>query len=169
MAERERMKSIGLRVAMLTLIMAWSVGAQAQSPASPHPRGPDALGGQLFAAAKARLNLDTSQQQQWDAAMAEAQSARRAMRDNRATLKQALQNELAKSEPDLSAVASAADQIQQSNRALHLQAQAEWLKLYAMLMPAQKAVVRDLLLERLARAESLRSRLKGQWGAQQGQ
>jgi len=62
---------------------------------------------------QAKLNLNTSQQQQWDAAIAQSKAAHDAIRANFQQLKAATQAELAKSDPDLAALASLSDQSQQ--------------------------------------------------------
>ncbi|HEV2043023.1 MAG TPA: periplasmic heavy metal sensor, partial [Casimicrobiaceae bacterium] len=60
---------------------------------------------------QAKLNLNTSQQQQWDAAVAQSKTVRDAMRANFQQLKTATQAELAKADPDLAALASLSDQV----------------------------------------------------------
>ncbi len=50
---------------------------------------------------QAKLNLNTSQQQQFDAAVAQSKAAHQAMRANFSQIKTAMQTELAKSDPDL--------------------------------------------------------------------
>ncbi len=93
--------------------------------------------------AKESLNLNTSQQTMWDAVVAQGKAAREAGRANRGSVKDALAAELAKAEPDLAAVAAAADAVEQQNRALRRQVRDQWLALYATFSPEQKAVVRD--------------------------
>jgi Spy/CpxP family protein refolding chaperone len=109
---------------------------------------------------QAKLNLNTSQQQQWDAAVAQSKSAHQAMRANFQQLKAATQAELAKPEPDLAAVAAVADQVQQQNIALRQQARAAWLALYGTFSPEQKATVRDAINARLTRMEALRQHMR---------
>src|ERR1700730_9983376 len=74
-----------------------------------------------------KLNLNTSQQQQWDAAVAQSKAAHDAIRANFQQLKAATQAELANSDPDLAALASLSDQLQQQNIAQRTQARAAWL------------------------------------------
>jgi len=109
---------------------------------------------------QAKLNLNTSQQQQWDAAVAQSKSVHQAMRANFQQLKAATQAELAKPEPDLAAVAAVADQVQQQNIALRKQARAAWLALYGTFSPEQKATVRDAINARLTRMEALRQHMR---------
>jgi Spy/CpxP family protein refolding chaperone len=109
--------------------------------------------------ARASLNLDTSQQTMWDRAAAQSKVAREQGRANRQRAKVAMKAELAKAAPDLAAIVAAADAAEQQNRDLRRDARAPWLALYATFTPEQKAVVRDLLQERIARAESFRERM----------
>lgn len=109
--------------------------------------------------AKASLNLNTSQQTQWDSVVAQGKAARDAARANHQKAHAALQVELAKAEPDLAAVAAAADSVEQDNRALRKQVRDQWLALYATFSPEQKAVVRDLLQKKVARAEAFHQRM----------
>src|SRR6202165_5556090 len=82
---------------------------------------------------QAKVNLNTSQQQQWDAAVAQSKAAHDAIRANFQQLKTATQAELAKSDPDLAALASLSDQLQQQNVAQRKQARAAWLAAFGNL------------------------------------
>ena len=99
----------------------------------------------MLAQAKAQLNLNTSQQQRWDAVAAQAKAGHEAARANFDQVKAALQAELAKPEPDLASVAATADSMRQRNEALHKATRDAWLALYATFTPEQKLVVRDTL------------------------
>ena len=113
----------------------------------------------LLEQAKASLNLNTMQQGMWDAVVAQGKTARETGRANMQQVRTALQGELAKSAPDLAAVAAVADQVQQQNNALRRTVRDQWLALYATFATEQKAVVRDLLQQRLAHAESFRAKM----------
>jgi phosphoenolpyruvate-protein kinase (PTS system EI component) len=108
---------------------------------------------------QAKLNLNTSQQQQWDAAVAQSKTAHGAMRANFQQLKAATQAELAKADPDLAALASLSDQVQQQNIAQRKQARAAWLALYGTFSAEQKATVRDAINARMARMDAFRQRM----------
>ena len=99
----------------------------------------------MLAQAKAQLNLNTSQQQRWDAIAAQAKAGHEAARANFAQVRAAMQTELAKPQPDLAAVAATADSVRQQNEALHRATRDAWLALYATFTPEQKLVVRDTL------------------------
>jgi hypothetical protein len=112
--------------------------------------------------ARAGLHLDPQQQRRWDDAVAQSKATREAARAGRQQVKDTLIAELAKAEPDLKVIARAADPV-------HLEYQAErrkvrdlWLDLYAGFSPEQKAVVRDLLRDQLARTEAFHDRMREQ-------
>jgi phosphoenolpyruvate-protein kinase (PTS system EI component) len=109
---------------------------------------------------QAQLNLNTSQQQQWDAAVAQSKAAHQAIRANFQQLKTATQAELAKADPDLAALATLSDQLQQQNIAQRQQARAAWLALYGTFSADQKATARDAINARMARLDALRQRLR---------
>jgi hypothetical protein len=138
-----------MKSSLFTAVLAAALCATMPALAQPLPEGLFAMVGNI----KAQLNLNTSQQQQWDAVMAQSKAAREAARANFTQLHTALQAELAKSEPDLAAVAVVGDGVHQQNTALHKQARDAWLALYANFTREQKALVRDAIkagLERLA-------------------
>ena len=143
-------------VAALLLLSASGGSALAQRGHHGH-RGGDASFG--IAALKDQLNLNTSQQAMWDNAVAQTKAARDSGRANMQKVKDAMDAELAKAEPDLSAVASVADDVHASNAALRKQVRNTWLAVYATFTPDQKAIVRDALKQRIARMESLRQKM----------
>jgi len=71
-----------------------------------------------------------------------------------------LSAELAKPEPDLAAVAAAADSARNANAALHAQVRGAWLNLYATFTPDQKAVVKNALSQRLAKMEQFKQKMQ---------
>jgi len=108
---------------------------------------------------QAKLNLNTSQQQQWDAAVAQSKAAHQAIRANFQQLKTATQAELAKTDPDLAALATLSDQLQQQNIAQRQQARAAWLALYGTFSADQKTTVKDAISARMARMDAFRQRM----------
>lgn len=122
--------------------------------------GPDEMIGHLIAHAKAQLNLNTMQQGMFDTAVADSKAARQAGRALHEKVKATLQAELAKPEPDLAAVAAAADAAVDQGRDKRRAIRAEWLALYATFTVEQKAVVKDMLQKRLAHAESFREKMR---------
>ena len=138
----------------VALLVAAGVGAQ---PAM-HHHGGGANFAMAIAAVKGQLNLNTSQQQMWDNALAASRAAHQSARSNLASLHAATVAELAKAEPDLASLAAASDDTAARNVAARHQARDTWLALYATFTPDQKIVVRDVLRQRMARMEALRQK-----------
>ncbi len=115
---------------------------------------------QVLASLKDQLNLDTSQQQSWGNAVAETKRVHALGRENMQRIHAAMATELAKAEPDLAAVASVADSVHADNQALRRGVRNQWLQVYAILSPGQKAIVRDALKDRMARMETMGARMR---------
>ena len=135
------------------------IGIAGVASAQPrHGHGGDFV--MAIAALKDQLNLNTSQQVMWDNAVAASKSAREAARTNMQSVREALKAELAKPEPDLAAVARAADTARNTGQAAHQQARDAWLSLYATFTPDQKTIVKNALQQRLSRMEQFRERMR---------
>ena len=133
--------------------------------------GPEAFGmfpGRMLEAVRAQLNLDPAQQTAWDQTIAHGKAARETGRANHQRVQDAMRTQLAKTAPDLAAVAKVADEVEQANRALRQQVRDEWLALYATFTPAQKAVVRDQIQKRVDRADAFRERMGERMGQSGG-
>lgn len=109
---------------------------------------------------KDQLNLNTAQQAMWDNAVAASKAARETARTNAENVQQTLRAELAKPEPDLAAVAAAADAARSANAAVHTQVRAAWLNIYGTFTPEQKAVVKNALLDRMSQMEKFREKMR---------
>jgi periplasmic protein CpxP/Spy len=145
---------------VMTLGAAASMAQPGGAPQGPHGHGaPGDMIGHLIENTKAQLNLNTSQQQMFDTAVASTKAAHQTGLSLHQSAKDALTAELAKSEPDLAAVAAASDNAQAQGQALRKSVRAQWLTLYATFSPDQKAVVRDMLQKRIAMAESSRAKM----------
>jgi Spy/CpxP family protein refolding chaperone len=133
-------------------------------PAGMPPHGPGPGAGieieHVLAPLKAQLNLNTSQQGMWDSAVASSKAARQTLRTNMDQVHTVLNAELAKAEPDLAAVAAAADTAQANSQTVRKQARDQWLSLYATFTPDQKAVVKTAIQARVARMEAFREKMK---------
>ena len=90
-------------------------------------------------------------------AVALTRQARETGRGYRDQVHTVMQAELSKPEPDLAAVAAAADAAQSQGQALRKQVRDAWLALYATFSPAQKAVVRDALATRMRKMDERRA------------
>jgi Spy/CpxP family protein refolding chaperone len=154
--------------AAIAMAMAFGSGAaQAQPLGGPHghggpggPGGADAMIGHLIAEARAELKLDTMQQEMFDRAVANSKAAREKARARHSKVRDTLQAELAKPEPNLAAVAAAADAAMEEGRVARKAVRDEWLAFYEKLGPEQKAVVRDRLQKRMSEGESFRQRMR---------
>ncbi|HTS20676.1 MAG TPA: periplasmic heavy metal sensor [Casimicrobiaceae bacterium] len=139
-----------LVAALLGLVAGWVTLASA------HPMdegSPISILGRL----KAQLNLNTSQQQQWENAAALSASAHSAMRAQFQQRKAALEAELAKAEPDFASLAAANDSARAQMVSQEKQARDAWLALYSTFTPEQKGVVRDALKTRIDQMDARRA------------
>lgn len=148
--------------AVLALTGAVAVAQPGGGPG--HGPGPGHAGGMevehVLARVKGELNLDTSQQLMWDNAAAQTKSARETGLAGMQKVHEAMAAELAKTEPDLAAVAAVADGVHAGNQARRQVVRNQWLQIYATFTPAQKAVVRNALAQQMARMESVAARMK---------
>jgi Spy/CpxP family protein refolding chaperone len=153
-------QSLAARLAAIaaTALIVTSGSALAQPGYAHHGGRGGADIAMAIAAVKGQLNLNTSQQQMWDNAMAASRAARDNGRANFGRLRDTLGAEIAKAEPDLAAVAAVSDDVQAKNQALRRQVRDAWLAVYATFSPDQKAVVRDALKDRIARMERMRQK-----------
>ena len=110
--------------------------------------------------AKTRLALDTSQQLLWDNALAETKAARESGRALHQKVREATRAELAKAEPDLAALAAIGDDVHSQGEALRRQVRDAWLKVYATFNAQQKAIVRELMQQRMERGEQFRHKMR---------
>jgi Spy/CpxP family protein refolding chaperone len=115
-------------------------------------------------AAKAQLNLDASQQALWDSAAAAGKAARETSRARRATIRQVVAEEAAKTTPDLVRIATTTDTVQDSNTTDRRAARDQWLKLYSTFRSDQVAVVKQMLANRMTRMDNFGERMKRRFG-----
>ena len=146
------------RVFFAAMLAATVGGVAAFAVAQPmHGGTPLAMLGKF----KSELNLNTSQQQQWDAVMAQTKAAHDAGRANHEQMKAAMQAELAKPEPDFAALAALADNAREQSATLHKQTRNAWLALYSTFTPEQKAVARDAINAGIERMQQRRAAFRG--------
>jgi len=149
-------------VAAVAVATTFGAGMALAQPHGPHGH-PGAGGveiGRLIAHAKDKLNLSTSQQAMFDTALAHSKAARDAGRALHDKVKATVTTELAKGEPDLAAVAAAADAAADQARAQRIAIRNEWLALYATFSADQKAVVKEGIQKHMARMESFREKMR---------
>ena len=150
-------------IAAIAVATTFGAGVALAQPHGPHGHGrggADGMIAHMIASQKDKLALNTMQQQQFDTAVAHSKAAREAGRALHEKVKATLNAELAKAEPDLAAVAAAADAAQDQGRATRIAIRNEWLALYATFTPAQKAVVKAGIQNHMARMESFREKMK---------
>jgi hypothetical protein len=150
-------------VAAVAVATTLGAGVALAQPHGPHGHGGGAADGMIahmIASAKDKLGLNTMQQQMFDTAVAHSKAARDSGRALHDKAKATLDTELAKGEPDLAAVAAAADAAQDQARAQRIAIRNEWLALYATFSPAQKAVVKDGIQKHMARMDSFREKMR---------
>jgi Spy/CpxP family protein refolding chaperone len=152
----------------MTLGAAVSLAQPGGAPHGSHGGGAPGDIGHLIENAKAQLNLNTSQQQMFDAAVASTKTARQTGHTLQQSVKDAVTAELAKTEPDLAAVATVSDNAQAQGQALRKSVRGQWLALYATFTPDQKAVVRQMLQARMAKAESFRQKMQDRFSGKTG-
>ena len=115
---------------------------------------------QVLSVVKGQLNLNTSQQLRWDNVVAQSKAAHVTGRANMQKVHDAMAAELAKAEPDLTAVSAVADGVQTSNQTLRQSVRNQWLQVYATFSPDQKALVRDALAKQMARMETMGAKMR---------
>jgi hypothetical protein len=158
---------------LTALAVALALGSVAGVVAADVPAGPGAgagawhpgHGGDSLVMAlhqvKSQLNLNTSQEAQWASAMALSKSAHSQDRALYQGVKTLSDTELAKSAPDLAAVAAAKDDAQAKMLSLHQSVRDAWLNVYASLTPDQKATeataMRADVAQRQARMDAMRA------------
>lgn len=171
-------RSLRTIAGVAAIALATAFGAQftlAQPAGGPHGShghhgmaGPDEMIGSLIAGAKSQLNLNTSQQGMFDTALADTKAAFQSGQALHQKVHDTLAAELAKTEPDLASVAAVADAAMDQGRAQRKVIRAEWLALYATFTPDQKAVVKDMLQKRLAKADSLKDKVREHFRSSRG-
>jgi Spy/CpxP family protein refolding chaperone len=151
-------QSIATRLAIVAAAAIIGTGSALAQPM--HHRGGGGDVAMAIAALKGQLNLNTSQQQQWDSAVAATKAAHAQMRTNAQQIQSALTTELAKAEPDLAAVSAVGDSVRAQNQALQKQVRDNWLAIYATFSPDQKAVVKNSISQRIARMQQMRQQFR---------
>ena len=158
--------------AAVALLVGVGTAALGQPAMGPGHHGPGPGMGMdiehVLAGLQAKLNLNTSQQGMWDAAVAQTMAARDTGHANMQKLHDALAAELANTTPNLAGVAAVADDVQTSNQTLRRSVRDQWLKLYATFSSDQIAVVKAALQQRLARMDSFHQKMLERMQQKQG-
>ena len=158
------LKSVGRIAAMLVpfiLSVALPSVTQAAPPGMPEVGMPF---GNHFAAMKAKLNLNPTQDAQYSVAsmatLKALESARKARTASAATAKA----ELAKVDPDFARLLSLRDETQAATATERKTAISEWVKFTQLLSTEQKALIKGQLLDRVSRADEMREKFRQRHG-----
>lgn len=165
-SQQSRLAAGAVGLALALVLGGGVTAALADTPdtsaaAHPHPmRGGDPLMHAMWQA-KSQLNLNTSQQAQWDAAVALAKSAHAQEKTLHQGVKATSDAELAKSSPDLQTLSAAADDAQAKSLALHQSVRNAFLNVYASLSSEQQAMVANALRSDMAERQARRQGHQG--------
>jgi hypothetical protein len=102
-------------------------------------------------ALKTKLNLNASQEAQFNVARDATKAAMEAGRAARANAHTQAQAELAKADPDLGALLLQRESIKEANAPQRKAAMNEWAKFLGLLTTEQKAIVKSQLIDRMQR------------------
>jgi hypothetical protein len=147
--------------------VAWAqpTDAPARAPMHAHPMrvGGDPVMGALMHLHD-QLALNSSQQAQWDNAVAQMKAAHAQGASLRQNAKATFDAEIAKDQPDLAAVAAAADAARAQGETLRRGVRDAWLAVYANLDPQQKSLVAGAVRERAADMQQWRQQKRARPG-----
>lgn len=159
---------LAIAVASLSL----TLGATAANAQTPPPGGPammhhgHGMHGDFMMGFKKlhdKLNLNATQEKQWQAALDTMKQNHQAMRKNHEQLKQ--QFDSMKNQPilDLNAMHTTHQQVEQQDAQLREQTAQAWLSFYNGLNDQQKTTVSTALKERFAKMEQRREKMHQRW------
>ena len=148
-------------VAFLAVFMAGAALAQAAPPGLPELGLPF---GNHFAAMKATLKLNATQDAQYNVAMQSTIKANESMRKARTMATAAAKAELAKADPDFALVLNLRDDTQTTTASERKVAIAEWVKFTQILSGEQKGMIKGQLLNRVSRADDMREKFRQRHG-----
>lgn len=131
------------------------------------PPGMPELGlpfGNHFAAMKAKLNLNATQDAQYTVAMQSSIKVNESMRKARVAASMTAKVELAKADPDFARLLNLRDETQAATAAERKAAIAEWVKFTQILTTEQKGMIKSQLLDRVSRADDMREKFRQRHG-----
>ena len=160
-ARKSLLKPVARIVAFLAPFLVGAALAQGTPPGMPELGLPF---GNHFAAMKAKLNLNATQDAQYIVAMQSTIKANESMRKARTAATAAAKAELAKADPDFLMLLSLRDDTQVATSAERKAAIAEWVKFTQILSGEQKAMIKGQLLDRVSRADDMRETFRQRHG-----
>ena len=131
------------------------------------PPGMPELGlpfGNHFAAMKAKLNLNATQDAQYVIAMQLTIKANESARKARVAAATTAKEELAKVDPDFARLLNLRDETQAATAVERKAAISEWVKFTQILTTEQKAMIKSQLLDRVSRADDMREKFRQRHG-----
>ena len=120
--------------------------------------------GNHFAAMKAKLNLNATQDAQYSVASIATLKALEAARKARSAAAATAKAELAKADPDFGRILTLRDETQAATATERKTAISEWVKFTHLLSTEQKALVKGQLLDRVSRADEMREKFRQRHG-----
>lgn len=160
-SHKSPLKSITRIVAFLAPFIVGATLTQAAPPGMPELGLPF---GNHFAAMKAKLNLNATQDAQYTVAMQSTIKANEAARKARVAATAAAKAELAKADPDFARLLNLRDETQAATASERKAAISEWVKFTQVLTTEQKAMIKSQLLDRVSRADEMREKFRQRHG-----
>lgn len=160
-SHKSSLKPVARIVALLALLIVGATLAQASPPGMPELGLPF---GNHFAAMKAKLNLNATQDAQYTVAMQSTIKANDSVRKARTAAAATAKAELAKADPDFARLLNLRDETQGATVAERKVAIAEWVKFTQILTTEQKGMLKSQLLDRVSRADDMREKFRQRHG-----
>ena len=160
-SHKSPLKPVAQIVAFLAPFIVGATLAQAAPPGMPELGLPF---GNHFAAMKAKLNLNATQDAQYTVAMQSTIKANEATRKARTAAAATAKAELAKSDPDFARLLNLRDETQGATAVERKVAIAEWVKFTQILTTEQKGMIKSQLLDRVSRADDMREKFRQRHG-----
>ena len=160
-SHKSTLKPVARIVALLAPFIVGAGLAHAAAPGMPDLGLPF---GNHFAAMKAKLNLNATQDAQYVVAMQSTIKANESARKARVTAAATAKAELAKLDPDFARLLNLRDETQAATASERQAAIAEWVKFTQLLTTEQKGMIRSQLLDRVSRADEMREKFRQRHG-----
>lgn len=155
------LKTVARIAALLSPFILGTTLSQAAPPGMPEIGMPF---GNHFAAMKAKLNLNPTQDAQYTVASQATQKAFVAARKARTAAADIAKAELAKPDPDFARLLNLREETQAAFASERKTAISEWVKFTQLLTAEQKALVKGQLLDRVSRAGETREKFRQRHG-----
>lgn len=127
-------------------------GGKAHAMRGGHGHGGEAHFAKRLEAMKTKLNLNPTQEAQFNVARDATKAAIEAGRAARMSARESAKAELSKADPDLAALLVQRESLKEANAPQRKAAMNEWAKFLSLLNTEQKALVKSQLINRMNRA-----------------